>query len=141
TLLKKNNNADPMLRHAAILALARIADAAQLIAAANNESAAVRLGAVVALRRLQRKEVGLFLQDADPLVVLEAARAINDEPIPAAVSDLAAVATRPDQSEALLRRVMNANFRLGGPRMLPPLRRSLPTAKFLKRCVWKQSKN
>jgi len=113
-LLRKNNNADPMLRHAAILALARIGDAAQLIAAANHESAAVRLGAVVALRRLQRKEVGLFLQDADPLVVLEAARAINDEPLPAAVSDLAAVSIRPDMSDALLRRVMNANFRLGG---------------------------
>ena len=103
-----------MLRHAAILALARIGDAAQLIAAANNESPAVRLGAVVALRRLQRKEVGLFLQDSDPLVVLEAARAINDEPIPGAVTDLAAVITNADQSEALIRRVMNANFRLGG---------------------------
>lgn len=113
-LLKKNNNDDPMLRHAAILALARIGDAEQLIAAANNESAAVRLGAVVALRRLKRKEVGLFLQDSDPLVVLEAARAINDAPIPDAVSDLAAVSIHPDQSEALLRRVMNANFRLGG---------------------------
>lgn len=113
TLLKKNNNADPMLRHAAILSLSRIGDAEQLIAAANNESAAVRLGAVVALRRLKRKEVGLFLQDSDPLVVLEAARAINDAPIPDAVSDLAAVSIHPDQSEALLRRVINANFRLG----------------------------
>tara|TARA_R110002095_G_scaffold147182_3_gene127265 strand:+ start:4471 stop:7755 length:3285 start_codon:yes stop_codon:yes gene_type:complete len=113
-LLKKNNNADPVLRHAAILSLARIGDVEQLIAAANNESAAVRLGAVVALRRLQRKEVGLFLQDSDPLVVLEAARAINDEPIPEAVSDLAAVSIRSDLSDPLLRRVMNANFRLGG---------------------------
>ncbi len=112
-LLKKNNNADPMLRHAAILALARIGKAAPLIAATKNESPAVRLAAVVALRRLQRKEVGLFLQDADPLVVLEAARAINDEPIPAALPDLAAVSVRPDLSDALLRRVMNANFRLG----------------------------
>lgn len=113
-LLKQNNNADPMLRHAAILALSRIGNAEQLIAAANNESPAVRLGAVVALRRLQRDEVGLFLQDSDPLVVLEAARAINDEPIPGAVTDLAAVSTKADQSEALIRRVMNANFRLGG---------------------------
>ncbi|WP_298868392.1 PVC-type heme-binding CxxCH protein [uncultured Gimesia sp.] len=112
-LLKRNNNADAMLRHAAILALARIGEAAPLIAAAKNESAAVRLAAVVALRRLQRKEVGLFLQDADPLVVLEAARAINDEPITAALPDLAAVSVRPDLSDALVRRVMNANFRLG----------------------------
>ena len=52
-LLNKNNNADPMLRHAAILALTRIGDTDSLIAAAKNESAAVRLGALVALRRLQ----------------------------------------------------------------------------------------
>ncbi|QGQ25061.1 c-type cytochrome [Gimesia benthica] len=113
-LLKLNNNADPMLRHSAILALSRIEAADQLIAAANNESAAVRLAAVVALRRLQRKEVGLFLQDSDPQVVLEAARAINDAPIPAAVPDLAAVSLSPDIADPLLRRVMNANFRLGG---------------------------
>jgi len=112
-LLKQNNNADPMLRHAAILALARIGEAAPLVAAVNHESAAVRLAAVVALRRMQRKEVGLFLKDADPLVVVEAARAIIDEPIPAALPDLAAISIRPDLSDALLRRVMNANFRLG----------------------------
>lgn len=113
-LLKQNNNADPMLRHSAILALSRIGAADQLVAAANNESAAVRMAAVVALRRLQRKEVGLFLQDSDPQVVLEAARAINDAPIPAAVPDLAAVSLSPDIADPLLRRVMNANFRLGG---------------------------
>ncbi|MCA9023349.1 MAG: HEAT repeat domain-containing protein, partial [Planctomycetaceae bacterium] len=112
-LLKQNNNADPMLRHAASLALARIGNTDALIAAANHESAAVRLAAVVALRRLQRKEVSLFLQDSDPLVVLEAARAINDEPITDAVADLAAVSITADMSDALLRRVMNANFRLG----------------------------
>ena len=112
-LLTQNNNADPMLRHAAILALTRIGNADALIAAANHESAAVRLAAVVALRRLHRKEVGLFLQDADPLVVLEAARAINDEPIPDAVADLAAVEITADMSDALLRRVLNANFRRG----------------------------
>ncbi|QDT81143.1 Quinoprotein glucose dehydrogenase B precursor [Gimesia maris] len=112
-LLKQNNNADPMLRHAAILALTRIGNTDALLAAANHDSAAVRLGAVVALRRLQRKEVGLFLQDADPLVVLEAARAINDEPITDAVADLAAVSITADMPDALLRRVLNANFRMG----------------------------
>ncbi|QDT93168.1 PVC-type heme-binding CxxCH protein [Gimesia algae] len=112
-LLKQNNNADPMLRHAAILALTRIGNTDALIAATNHDSAAVRLAAVVALRRLQRKEVGLFLQDSDPLVVLEAARAINDEPIPDALADLAAVSITADMTDALLRRVMNANFRMG----------------------------
>ncbi|MFK7778918.1 MAG: HEAT repeat domain-containing protein [Gimesia sp.] len=112
-LLKQNNNTDPMLRHAAILALVRIGETTPLIAAVNNESAAVRLAAVVALRRLQRKEVALFLKDTNPLVVVEAARAINDEPIPTALPELATVSIHPDLSDALLRRVMNANFRLG----------------------------
>ena len=61
----------------------------------------------------KRKEVSLFLKDADSLVVLEAARAINDEPVPSALPDLAAVSIHSDMPDALLRRVMNANFRLG----------------------------
>jgi quinoprotein glucose dehydrogenase len=44
---------------------------------------------------------------------LEAARAINDEPINAALPELAALIGQPLQSEHLLRRVLNANFRLG----------------------------
>lgn len=118
-LLRRNNDKDPYLRHAASLALARIGDVGVLMATAADESPAVRLGAVLALRRLERSEIGLFLKDSNPTVVLEAARAINDIPISGAIADLAALATdflSPRAASAapeLVRRVVNANFRLG----------------------------
>ena len=69
----------------------------------------------LAPRRLGRSEVATALADANPKIVLEAARAIHDEPVPAALPQLAAFITKPTQSEPLLRRVINANFRLGTP--------------------------
>jgi len=119
----KANLTDPYLRHAAVLALARIGDVPALLAAAKDESPAVRMGVCLALRRLQRSEVAQFLNDADPQIALEAARAIYDAPIPEALNALADVppaSRRVGASEpggtpgALLRRILNANFRLGG---------------------------
>ncbi|MBN9691997.1 MAG: PQQ-dependent sugar dehydrogenase [Verrucomicrobia bacterium] len=52
----------------------------------------VRLATVVALRQLASAEVAWLLTDSDPLVVLEAARAINDAPIPGAYAALAQLA-------------------------------------------------
>src|SRR6266566_4969493 len=71
------------------------------------------MGVLLAMRRLQRGEIAMFLNDSDPALVLEAARAINDEPINGAMRDLAALIDRPTASEPLLRRVLNANFHLG----------------------------
>jgi len=95
---------------------------------------------LLALRRLQRAEVAAFLGDADPAVALKAVRAINDLPIegaladlaklgnadalgravdqqrkraPAAAKETALVDTSVDNVTALLRRVVNANYRLG----------------------------
>ena len=130
------NDKDAYLRHAAILALARIGDMPALLAAAKDESPAVRLGVVLVLRRLQRPEVAMFLNDSDPQIVLEAARAIYDAPIPEALPELAKLLSRSsrgneapserarrDQSLVTsaatktggftLRRGMNAQFRLG----------------------------
>src|SRR5205823_1235954 len=59
--------------------------------------------------------VARFLGDGEPALVLEAARAINDVPIAGALPELAARATRTGMPEPLARRVLNANFRLGGP--------------------------
>jgi putative heme-binding domain-containing protein len=76
----------------------------------------VKLAAVVALRRLEHAGVAAFLSDADELVVTEAARAINDEGgIVAALPDLARLLGRPLRNEALVRRVLNANLRVGTP--------------------------
>jgi quinoprotein glucose dehydrogenase len=58
--------------------------------------------------------VATFLNDAEPQIVEEAARAIHDLPITDALPALAALADRPGMSDALARRVLNANFRLGG---------------------------
>jgi len=118
-MLRQNDNEDPYLRHAASLALARIGDVGALASAAGDESVGVRIGALLALRRLERSEVALFLKDASPLVVAEAARAINDVPISGAIADLAAMASTflsPQAKPAaveVVRRVANANLRLG----------------------------
>jgi quinoprotein glucose dehydrogenase len=118
-LLRSNNDEDPFLRHAAVFALARIADFPALLAAAKNSSPAVRLGVLEVFRRWQRPEAAQFLADAEPTIALEAARAINDAPIPEAMPSLAGTLTNSNiaaTSEAgrfILRRALNANFRLG----------------------------
>ncbi|MBI1312328.1 c-type cytochrome [bacterium] len=117
-LLDRNANRDPVLRHAASFALESV-PSGDLLDALKDVGPAARLGVVVALRRQQSPSVAAFLNDAEPAVVLETARAIHDEPIDAAMPQLAALAERPlltgDDSyvDALLRRVLSANYRLG----------------------------
>lgn len=136
SLLAENQDADPMLRHAASVALARIAGwklwrqpngapaprsaaeqaaLAEVVAAGKHPSPSVRTGVVVALRKIAAPQVAEFLQDADPRPVLEATRAIYDEPIPDALPQLADLITRPDLPDPVVRRVLNAQFRLGEP--------------------------
>jgi quinoprotein glucose dehydrogenase len=126
TVLRENNDKDAYLRHAGVMALTRLNNIPVLLNAADDESAAVRRGALLALRRLQRNEIARFLQDSDPTIVLEAARAINDEPINGAMPELAllinkfttALSNSTGSGDGLaelplMRRVLNANFRLG----------------------------
>jgi quinoprotein glucose dehydrogenase len=139
-VLKANDNRDAHLRHAGVMALVGCAKPQQLTKLAKDSSSGVRMAALLALRRLQRAEVAAFLGDADPAVALEAVRAINDLPIEGALADLAKlgnadalgravdqqrkrapaaakgtalVDTSVDNVTALLRRVVNANYRLG----------------------------
>ncbi len=113
-MLAENADKDPILRHAGIMGLTGCADAATLAARANHASASVRGAAVVALRRLQSPQVAAFLKDADPSVVLEAARAIYDMPIPEAMPALAALlGDRKIADRNILLRSVNANYRLG----------------------------
>jgi quinoprotein glucose dehydrogenase len=112
-MIRVNNNQDPYLRHAGVMALARSPFQAEILAAANDTSPAVRLAVLLALRRQGSAEVARFLSDSDQLVVDEAARAINDVPIAAALPQLAALASRNYLTESTLYRVINANFRLG----------------------------
>lgn len=114
-MLRENDNRDPMLRHAGVMGLVGTADLSALLAVAEDESDAVRMGVLLALRRKHSPEVARFLDDVQPALVVEAARAIHDLPIPEAMPRLAALVDRAGlTSDALLRRVLNANFRLGG---------------------------
>ncbi|RMF42790.1 MAG: glucose dehydrogenase [Planctomycetota bacterium] len=107
---------DPALRHAGIMALASIATADRLRELADHPSTQVRLAAVVALRRQLSPAVATYLDDPDPAVFVEAACAIHDQPIPEALEALAASIDRRRAPEPFWRRVLNANFRLGGQR-------------------------
>jgi quinoprotein glucose dehydrogenase len=114
-LVRQSGESDPVLRHAAIFGLAGCASVDELVAAQKEVSRDVRIAAVVALRRRGSPEVARFLHDSDPQVEVEAARAINDVPIPAAMPALAARIRDAELSgNALVRRVINANFRIGG---------------------------
>ncbi len=114
-MLTDNDGRDPYLHHAGSLALASIGDAAALEALATHASRAVRIAAVVALKRMKHAGVSRFLEDADEAVATDAARAVNDDgSIPGAVPALAALLGRvPFVNEPLLRRAINANLRVG----------------------------
>jgi quinoprotein glucose dehydrogenase len=113
--VRANHNADTYLRHALVMALANCATPEQLAALASNESAAVRLAAVLVLRRQQSPLIAVFLADKETYIVRETALAINDAPIPAAYPALAALTTKPGNDEPVLLRAVNAHFRLGTP--------------------------
>lgn len=115
TMLLENDDEDAYLRHAGSLALARIGNAKELVALHNHESKALRTAAVVALRRMAHKGVAQFLNDPEVSVVRDAARAINDDfSIPDALDDLGAILEKQkDNDEAIIRRAINANLRVG----------------------------
>src|SRR4029079_18928297 len=88
-MIQANGDEDPYLRHAGVMALDWIGDVPAILGLAQDKASAVRLSALLALRRLQRSEISVFLHDQDPHIVLEAARAINDQPVNGAMPDLA----------------------------------------------------
>ena len=114
-MLAADHEQDVYLRNAAVVAMTGFDDRAALASLATHASRGVRLAAVAALRRLRDAGVARFLDDADPLVVTEAARAINDEGgIVAALPALARVLDGAGVSgEPLVRRAIGANLRLG----------------------------
>ncbi|MES2692258.1 MAG: PVC-type heme-binding CxxCH protein, partial [Verrucomicrobiota bacterium] len=128
--LKANADQDNYLRHALVMALVGADDRAALKTAAANESKSVRLGALLALRRLKSPDVQLYLADTDAYIAKEAAIAINDEPIVEAMPALAALLATPLTSEPVMLRAINANFRLGQPAHAAALARyaALPDA-------------
>jgi quinoprotein glucose dehydrogenase len=112
-MARRNADEDPFLRHAGVMGLARTGDAAALAGLASDSSKPVRLAALLALRRQERAEIRVFLADADPAIVVEAARAINDVPISGAREELENLVMRRDLPPSALLRAINANFRGG----------------------------
>ena len=115
SMLEQNNDEEVYLRHAGAIALARIGDEQALGKLSTHSSKAVRIAAVVALKRLESAEVARFLDDNDEFIVTNAARAINDDAlITDAVPDLANILeTTPFYNEPLIRRSINANLHEG----------------------------
>ncbi len=116
-MLEANNDGDAWLRHAGILALARIGEADPIIALKDHPSRSLRIAGVVALRRMNNPAIADFLKDKDEYIVTEAARGINDDwSIPDALPALADVLTSTSfKGEPLIRRAINANLRVGDP--------------------------
>ena len=110
-----NSDKDPVLRHALVMGLVGSGNVEALVEATKDKSRAVRMAAVLALRRLKNEKIASFLRDVDPLVTTEAARAIHDVPITGAMSDLAATAQQYNLPPAHMIRALNANYRVGTP--------------------------
>ncbi|SFT50337.1 putative membrane-bound dehydrogenase domain-containing protein [Algoriphagus locisalis] len=123
-VLEANNDEDAFLRHAASLALARINKKDPILALSSHPSNAVRLGAVLALRRMVDPGIAAFLADEDEYIVTEAARAINDDfsiegALPA-LGDL--LVSTSFENEPLIRRAINANLRVGTQKAMDNLK-------------------
>lgn len=105
--------------------LAASQDSKKLATLAKDPSQSVRMAAVLALRRLANSDIGVFVNDESAAVAVEAARAINDIPIVEALTALAnkindrvdpfsdGTQDTVDYRTPWMRRVINANFRVG----------------------------
>jgi quinoprotein glucose dehydrogenase len=122
-MIETNKDEDLYLRHAAVVALARLNQVEPIVALADSPDKSLRLAAVLVLRRWGNENVRLFLNDKDEYIVAEAARAINDDmSIPNALPALAATLSETRfTSEPLLRRAINASLRVGGEAQLQAL--------------------
>jgi len=115
-LLRANADLDPFLRHGAVMGLAGAASASQLVALKSDESEAVRVGAVLALRRKRSWNIRSFVADQDVRVLRETVRAIHDDlSIEGALPEVAKLLDRSDlpSDEPTLRRIVSANYRIG----------------------------
>lgn len=109
-MLEANNDEDVYLRQGGAIALARIGDTHALAELSNHPSKAVKIAAVIALKRLDSPEVVRFLDDEDEFIVTNAARAINDDiMIEEGLNALAGMLEQDRfDNEPLIRRAINA---------------------------------
>ena len=109
-MLEVNDDEDVYLRHAGAVALYRIGNVDAVNELADHSSRAVRIAAVVALKRMGSPGVAQFLEDEDEFIVTNAARAISDDLyIDEAIPALAAMLDQTRfTNEPLMRRAINA---------------------------------
>ncbi len=119
-MLRANDDRDVFLRHAGVWALSRIGDLDAMVALRPDPARSLRMAALLVMRNARDPRIADWLHDEDPLIVVEAARAIYDGPIEPAMSALAALlggltpASQADTqtAQALHRRAIGANLRL-----------------------------
>lgn len=112
-MARTNSDHGAVIRHGYVRALAAAGDFPAIAEAAEHVDPAVRLVALLTMRLAGRAEIAQFLGDEDPLLCAEAARAIDDEPIGAALPKLAALLAKPRADEPLMLRALQAAFRVG----------------------------
>ncbi|MEM7603403.1 MAG: HEAT repeat domain-containing protein, partial [Verrucomicrobiota bacterium] len=124
-ILAANDNKDVFLRHACVQGMWGLNEREKMLKETKNESAAARLGILLALRKLEDPRVKYFLTDSDPFIRDEAVRAINDLDLTTALPALASMldplisdaagASFPEGHRDLTiqTRIINANFRVG----------------------------
>ncbi len=135
-ILEEIGEEDPILRHACIEGLTGCASESDIARLAEHPSSDVRVAAVVALRRMGSRQAAHFLEEQGPRVMLEAARALHDDPDVSGMDELRGMsrvigtewdpfhmtpllsrffATKwaPSLKTPLLRRALNAAFRSG----------------------------
>jgi quinoprotein glucose dehydrogenase len=122
-LLRANNDKDPYLRQAAVMGLYYICrNSADLLNVwkplkererDKYDVPAVRMGIVLALRKHKSGDpISEFLNDSDPRIVAEAARAIYEERL-RGLDALAKLADKPGLPDAVAFRAVAANYLLG----------------------------
>ena len=109
-----NQDRDPILRHAASMAMAGALDDASIAKWSRHPEESVRVVLAVALRKAKNLGIATLLQDASLRVVREAARAIYDVPeLNAALPALANLTIAKEFDEPITRRILHANYRVG----------------------------
>ncbi|MBK1883111.1 HEAT repeat domain-containing protein [Luteolibacter pohnpeiensis] len=115
--LRRNDNKDPYLRHAGVMALEGLARKSVHIEYLDRDpSPAVRLAAVVALRRMKNPDVWRFVMNSDEKVSDEAIRAVVDLSIDEHRPDVAALLDHLHSrswTPFMLRRLIHNSFRIG----------------------------
>jgi quinoprotein glucose dehydrogenase len=117
-MLRDAKNKDAVLRHSVVMGLVGIGQIEpQYLMASKADGAgdSDRLALLLALRRLQSAYVAEFLGDPNPDLILEAARAIHDEPMEELNDKLATLIARKELRtiDPLMRRVLHAAYRNG----------------------------